>query len=29
LADRIGPEGVSVGGDALVIVATPDQRISS
>jgi SAM-dependent methyltransferase len=29
LADRIGPDGVAVGGDALVVIATPDQRITS
>jgi SAM-dependent methyltransferase len=29
LADRIGPDGVTVGGDALAIIATPAQRISS
>jgi SAM-dependent methyltransferase len=29
LADRIGPNGVTVGGDAIAIVATPGQRITS
>jgi SAM-dependent methyltransferase len=29
LADRIGPDGVTVGGDALVVIATPNHRIIS